>query len=349
MEFGKVGSFGPSSLITSLLQTSPDPVAIVTSRAVDPIGSPSSTTIDQDEQSTSTSPTNQEIQSQVTHQGTVPQFHELLIIAVQERVSWKGRLDQIRSDLTPNRQESLMTIISSGRGVLIFEDSIAQCCLEAIRIFVAMLHTSPFNLPDEVYLLRKGFIRLKQAQEAWYDDLSNFLMSKCSKAFSDVSLPEALYSQKHFWRDTVPSFKLWLSLYINTVVLRFTVSHSNLMQSRTALSYKAHPYSVSLHKGTEHPSDTKVFTMKMEILLEPTSKKLMLASTTLNIQAFKIKKSVSISFRMTQVHKTAKDHMMMIRDYDWMMISKKLKDHIQVKIMPKSLKFTASDSQDMDK
>ncbi|GKA15806.1 hypothetical protein Tco_0695553 [Tanacetum coccineum] len=72
------------------------------------------------------------------------------------------------------------------------------------------------------------------------------------------------------------------------------------------------------------------------------------ASATLNIQAFKIKKSVSISFRMTQVHKTAKDHMMMIRDYDWMMISKKLKDHIQVKLKPISLKFTASDSQDTD-
>ncbi|GJY47344.1 hypothetical protein Tco_0436407 [Tanacetum coccineum] len=72
------------------------------------------------------------------------------------------------------------------------------------------------------------------------------------------------------------------------------------------------------------------------------------ASVTLNIQAFKIKKSVSISFRMTQVHKTAKDHMMMIRDYDWMMISKKLKDHIQVKLKPKSLKFTTSDSQDTD-
>ncbi|GJX49800.1 ribonuclease H-like domain-containing protein [Tanacetum coccineum] len=38
----------------------------------------------------------------------------------------------------------------------------------------------------------------------------------------------------------------------------------------------------------------------------------------------------------------------MIRDYDWMMISKKLKDHIQVKLKPKSLKFTASDSQDTD-
>ncbi|GKC53997.1 hypothetical protein Tco_1076742 [Tanacetum coccineum] len=60
------------------------------------------------------------------------------------------------------------------------------------------------------------------------------------------------------------------------------------------------------------------------------------ASATLNIQAFKIKKSVSISFRMTQVHKMAKDHMMMIKDYDWMMISKKLKDHIQVKLKPKT-------------
>ncbi|GJS38663.1 hypothetical protein Tco_0563706 [Tanacetum coccineum] len=37
--------------------------------AVDPVGSPSSTTNDQDEQSISTSPTNLDIQSQVTHQG----------------------------------------------------------------------------------------------------------------------------------------------------------------------------------------------------------------------------------------------------------------------------------------
>ncbi|GKE58877.1 hypothetical protein Tco_1498062, partial [Tanacetum coccineum] len=60
--------------------------------------SPSSTTIDQDEQSTSTSPTNQEIQSQVTHQG--PVLHEMAS-------------DQIRSDLTPNRQETSVDNISS--------------------------------------------------------------------------------------------------------------------------------------------------------------------------------------------------------------------------------------------
>ncbi|GJV57862.1 hypothetical protein Tco_1458867 [Tanacetum coccineum] len=48
---------------------SPDPVAVAAPRPVDPAGSPLSTTIDQDVPSASTSPTNQEIQFQVTHQG----------------------------------------------------------------------------------------------------------------------------------------------------------------------------------------------------------------------------------------------------------------------------------------
>ncbi|GJX78413.1 hypothetical protein Tco_0326562 [Tanacetum coccineum] len=59
----------PGYKISSVTRANIIPVAIVASRAVDPVGSPSSTTNDQDEQSTSTSPTNQEIQSQVTHQG----------------------------------------------------------------------------------------------------------------------------------------------------------------------------------------------------------------------------------------------------------------------------------------
>nr|GFD04966.1 hypothetical protein [Tanacetum cinerariifolium] len=46
---------------------SPDPVAVATPRVVDPVGSPSSTIIDQDVPSASTSPTNQEIQFHVTH------------------------------------------------------------------------------------------------------------------------------------------------------------------------------------------------------------------------------------------------------------------------------------------
>ncbi|GKB22705.1 hypothetical protein Tco_0862106, partial [Tanacetum coccineum] len=54
---------------------SPDPVAVAAPRAVDPVGSPSSTTIDQDVPSASTSPTNQEIQSQVIHQCVEEQIH----------------------------------------------------------------------------------------------------------------------------------------------------------------------------------------------------------------------------------------------------------------------------------
>nr|GEV54759.1 retrovirus-related Pol polyprotein from transposon TNT 1-94 [Tanacetum cinerariifolium] len=41
----------------------------------------------------------------------------------------------------------------------------------------------------------------------------------------------------------------------NIVVLQLSVYHINLMQPRTALSYQAHPYSISLHKGTALPED----------------------------------------------------------------------------------------------
>ncbi|GJS24668.1 retrovirus-related pol polyprotein from transposon TNT 1-94 [Tanacetum coccineum] len=81
--------------------------------AVDPVGSPSSTTIDQDEQSTSTSPTNQEIQSQVTHQGPVPQFmapdHSSSGPVLHEMMS-----DHNSSVLAPQRQEMSVENVSSG-------------------------------------------------------------------------------------------------------------------------------------------------------------------------------------------------------------------------------------------
>ncbi|GKF72854.1 hypothetical protein Tco_0208968, partial [Tanacetum coccineum] len=50
--------------------------------------------------------------------------------------------------------------------------------------------------------------------------------------------------------DDDTASRLSLQLQQNTVVLRLSVSHNNIMQPRTTFSYKAHPYSVSLHKGT---------------------------------------------------------------------------------------------------
>ncbi|GKE54810.1 hypothetical protein Tco_1489966, partial [Tanacetum coccineum] len=54
---------------------SPDLVAVAAPRPVDPADLPLSTTIDQDVPSASTSPTNQEILFQVTHQGVEEQIH----------------------------------------------------------------------------------------------------------------------------------------------------------------------------------------------------------------------------------------------------------------------------------
>ncbi|GJR80105.1 hypothetical protein Tco_0746815 [Tanacetum coccineum] len=54
---------------------SPDLVVVTALRAIDLVSSTSSTTIDQDVPSASTSPTNQEIQSQVIHQGVEEQIY----------------------------------------------------------------------------------------------------------------------------------------------------------------------------------------------------------------------------------------------------------------------------------
>ncbi|GJX60742.1 hypothetical protein Tco_0292132 [Tanacetum coccineum] len=83
---------------------SPDPVAIVASRAVDPVGSPSSTTIDQDGNHSTSLHHNKSVNSHLKSlSGPVPQFmapdHSSSGPVLHEMTS-----DQIRSDLTPNRQ-----------------------------------------------------------------------------------------------------------------------------------------------------------------------------------------------------------------------------------------------------
>ncbi|GJT06517.1 integrase, catalytic region, zinc finger, CCHC-type containing protein [Tanacetum coccineum] len=86
-----------------------------------------------------------------------------------------------------------------------------------------------------------------------------------SQLFRCPIMQVALILAKHFWRNTVPSgdnnvdadtaSRLWLQLQQNTVVLRLSVSHSNIMQPRAALPYQAHPYSVSFHQRTALPEE----------------------------------------------------------------------------------------------
>ncbi|GJY84085.1 retrovirus-related pol polyprotein from transposon TNT 1-94 [Tanacetum coccineum] len=51
--------------------------------------------------------------------------------------------------------------------------------------------------PKKIYRLRKALYGLKQAPRAWYDELSNFLMSKgFTKAFSDADHPRCINTRK---------------------------------------------------------------------------------------------------------------------------------------------------------
>ncbi|GJU47266.1 retrovirus-related pol polyprotein from transposon TNT 1-94 [Tanacetum coccineum] len=91
-----------------------------------------------------------------------------------------------------------------------FEESFAPVAgLEAVRLFIAYAaHESftvyqmdvkpdgfvdPYHL-DQVYRLKKTLYGLKQAPRAWYDELSNFLVSK---GFSKGSIDPTLFITKH--------------------------------------------------------------------------------------------------------------------------------------------------------
>nr|GEY07720.1 retrovirus-related Pol polyprotein from transposon TNT 1-94 [Tanacetum cinerariifolium] len=110
--------------------------------------------------------------------------------------------------------------------------------------------------PEKVYRPRKALYRLKQAPRAWYDELSEFMTSKGFTKDADhagcIDTRKSTSGGIQFLGnvDENTTSRLWALLQQNTIVLRLSVSHSNLMQPRTTLPYQTYPYSVSLHKGT---------------------------------------------------------------------------------------------------
>ncbi|GKF68204.1 retrovirus-related pol polyprotein from transposon TNT 1-94, partial [Tanacetum coccineum] len=67
--------------------------------------------------------------------------------------------------------------------------------------------------PDKVYRLKKALYGLKQAPKAWYDELSNFLVSK---GFSKGSIDPTLFFTK-IWEDI-----LLVQIYVDDIIFGST-------------------------------------------------------------------------------------------------------------------------------
>ncbi|GJR13933.1 retrovirus-related pol polyprotein from transposon TNT 1-94 [Tanacetum coccineum] len=142
---------------------------------------------------------------------------------------WKNKKDEDQTVIR-NKARLVAKGYAQEEGIN-FEESLHIARLEAVRIFIAYAAHNSFPIyqmdvktaflngllkeevyvsqpegfidlddPEKVYLLRKALYGLKQALRAWYDEVSNFLMSKGFTKAADHA--NALISEKHFWRDT---------------------------------------------------------------------------------------------------------------------------------------------------
>ncbi|GJV42905.1 retrovirus-related pol polyprotein from transposon TNT 1-94 [Tanacetum coccineum] len=145
-----------------------------------------------------------------------------------------------------------------------FEESFAPvACLEAVRIFVAYDAHKSFPIyqmgvkmaflngplkeevyvaqpdgfvdpdhPEKVYRLRKALYGLKQAPRAWYDELSNFLMSK---GFTKGTIDPTLFTIK-YGEDI-----LLVQIYVDDIIFgstnpKFSKRLEKLMHNRFEIS-----------------------------------------------------------------------------------------------------------------
>ncbi|GJS07481.1 retrovirus-related pol polyprotein from transposon TNT 1-94 [Tanacetum coccineum] len=114
---------------------------------------------------------------------------------------WKNKRDE-ENNVIRNKSRLVAKGYAQKEGID-FEESFAPVArLEAVWLFIVYAaHKSftpdgfvdPYH-PEQVYRLKKALYGLKQAPRAWYDKLSNFLVSK---GFSKGSIDPTLFITKH--------------------------------------------------------------------------------------------------------------------------------------------------------
>ncbi|GKE82585.1 retrovirus-related pol polyprotein from transposon TNT 1-94, partial [Tanacetum coccineum] len=107
---------------------------------------------------------------------------------------WKNKRDE-ENTIIRNKSRLVAKGYAQKEGID-FEESFAPVArLEAEEVDVNQPDgfVDPYH-PDKVYRLKKALYGLKQAPRAWYDELSNFLVSK---GFSKGSIDPTLFITKH--------------------------------------------------------------------------------------------------------------------------------------------------------
>ncbi|GJU74538.1 retrovirus-related pol polyprotein from transposon TNT 1-94 [Tanacetum coccineum] len=175
---------------------------------------------------------------------------------------WKNKKDEDQTVIR-NKARLVAKGYAQEEGID-FEESFAPVArLEAVRIFVAYAAHKSFLIyqmdvktaflngplkeevyvaqpegfvdpdhPEKVYLLRKALYGLKQAPRAWYDELSNFLMSK---GFTKGTIDPTLFKIK-YGEDI-----LLVQIYVDDIIFgstnpKYSKRFEKLMHSRFEMS-----------------------------------------------------------------------------------------------------------------
>ncbi|GJU19085.1 retrovirus-related pol polyprotein from transposon TNT 1-94 [Tanacetum coccineum] len=242
---GLVPNLLPSALVASLIPVEEAPAP------VESTGSPSSTTVDQDAPSPSTSQTTPQSQSR-----TFP------LCAEEESHYLEVKLDEL-GGILKNKARLVARGYRQEEGID-FEESFAPVArLEAVRIFLAFAahmnmivyqmdvktaflngilreevyvsqpdgFVDPDN-PNHVYRLKKALYGLKQAPRAWYDLLSSFLLSQ---GFSKGTVDPTLFISRK-GKDI-----LLVQIYVDDIIFASTTTElcdkfSEIMCSKFKMS-----------------------------------------------------------------------------------------------------------------
>nr|GEV03800.1 hypothetical protein [Tanacetum cinerariifolium] len=141
-------------------------------------------------------------------------------------MKWLWKIKRDEENIVIRNKSRLVAKVYAQKEGVDFEESFAPVArLEAVRLFIAYAAHKSFTVyqmdvkttflygplkeevyvnqpygfvdpyhPDKVYRLKKALYGLKQALRAWYDELSNFLVSK---GFSKGSIDPTLFITKH--------------------------------------------------------------------------------------------------------------------------------------------------------